>query len=490
MQMLAAILFPMAAGLGLLLSGCRSRRAREIYVLVCAAGTAGLALWAIFSCYEKTVKLITFTQTLSFSLRVDGLGAVFGGMVALLWVVSAFYALEYMKHEGNETRFFSFFLLSFGVTLGVAFSANILTLYLFYELLTLSTLPMVMHAMDDKARYAGKGYILYSMAGAGLAFGAVVFLCQNGAGDAFVWGGALAGAVRSGEELAVLFYVLGFFGFGVKAAVFPFHGWLLRASVAPTPVTALLHAVAVVKSGVFAVMRLTYFAFGPELLRGSWGHWLVMGAAALTIVYGSANALRTPHLKRRLAWSTVSNLSYILLGVTAMSAAGLAAGLSHMVFHAVLKITLFFCAGAVLYKTGREYVYQLENFGYSMPVVMGCFAAASLGLMGVPPLAGFASKWALARAALGSGLPLGQVGAAALILSAVLTALYLISVIVMAYIPRRGAGQALAPPPTREERRDPNFWMKGPLLLLTAVSVLLGLWSQPVMEALTALAGG
>ena len=490
MSMAAAILFPMAAGLVLLLSQCRSAGVRKAYVLVCAAVTAALALWSTYSCYGETIRLISFTDMLTISLGVDGLSAVFGGMVSLLWVVASFYALEYMKHEGSETRFFSFFLISFGVTLGVAFSANILTLYLFYELLTLATLPLVMHAMDDKARYAGKGYILYSMTGAGLAFGAVVVLCQYGGGGAFVLGGVLSGgAGQMDRDLLVLLYVLGFFGFGVKAAVFPFHGWLLRASVAPTPVTALLHAVAVVKSGVFAVMRLTYYGFGPDLLRGTWGQWLVMGAAAVTILYGSANALRTPHFKRRLAWSTVSNLSYILLGVAAMSAAGLAAGLSHMVFHAVLKITLFFCAGAVFYKTGKEYVYQLENFGYSMPVVMACFTVASLGLMGVPPLAGFASKWALARAAIASGLGPGLAAAAVLIVSAMLTALYLMSIVVMAYIPRRGGAQALAPPPTQEQKVDPNFWMKGPLLVLALTSVLLGLYSAPVMEYLRSLVG-
>ena len=173
----------------------------------------------------------------------------------------------------------------------------------------------------------------------------------------------------------------------------------------------------------------------------------------------------------------------------AVSVAGLAAGLSHMVFHAVLKITLFFCAGAVFYKTGKEYVYQLENFGYSMPVVMACFTVASLGLMGVPPLAGFASKWALARAAIASGLGPGLAAAAVLIVSAMLTALYLMSIVVMAYIPRRGGAQALAPPPTQEQKVDPNFWMKGPLLVLALTSVLLGLYSAPVMEYLRSLVG-
>ncbi len=213
-----------------------------------------------------------------------------------------------------------------------------------------------------------------------------------------------------------LAYILGFFGFGVKAAVFPGHKWLLRASVAPTPVTALLHAVAVVKAGVFAVARLTWYGFGPDLLQGQLvpSTWC-MGAAMFTIVYGSSKALRTKHLKRRLAWSTVSNLSYILLGIATLTTAGLIAGMVHMVVHAVLKITLFFGVGAVHYKLHRDFVPDVEGCGVLMPIVFGTFATASLGLMGVPPLAGFTSKWMLATAAVGMGEWIGYLGAAALI---------------------------------------------------------------------------
>ena len=233
------------------------------------------------------------------------------------------------------------------------------------------------------------------------------------------------------------------------------------------------------------MIRLTYYGFGCDFLRGSWAQQVVMAAAAVTIVYGSAMALRTPHFKRRLAYSTVSNLSYILFGVTLMTPAGLVGGLSHMVFHAVIKITLFFCAGAVLYKTGREYVYQLEGFGRAMPVTMAAFTISSLGLMGIPPLAGFVSKWGIATAAVQTGNPMAYVGVAALIVSALLTALYLMAVILRAYFPGKSFD-----PASVNGVEDPNGLMTVPLIVLSVASVLLGLCASPLIAALSDIAAG
>ena len=358
MLMLLSVLFPILSGFVLLLSRTEDRRKRECWVIATAIATAVLAISAVFLEYGTPIVLVRFTETVYLTLAPDGLGSIFAVMVSVLWIIASFYALEYLKHEGAETRFFGFFLMSFGVTLGVAFSANLITMYLFYELLTLATLPLVMHAMDGKARHAGKSYILYSMTGAGLGFVAMVFLMYYGLGD-FALGGGLAQLPEVSTNTLLLVYVIGFFGFGVKAAVFPFHGWLLDASVAPTPVTALLHAVAVVKSGVFAVMRLTYFAFPTAAPFGTWAQAVVMCAAAVTVVYGSAKGLRMPHFKRRLACSTISNLSYILIGVTTMHPLGLLAAVAHMLFHAVSKICLFFSCGSVFYQTHREYVHEL-----------------------------------------------------------------------------------------------------------------------------------
>ncbi len=365
-MMIVPVLFPFLAGGGLLIFPVQKRGPRNIYVSSAVLINALLALAVLIWPPSEAFDLIRFSGAMSISFMIDGASRIFGFIVTLLWPLTTLYSFEYMEREGGENKFFGFFIISFGVVLGIAFSQNFLTLYFFYELLTLATLPLVMHSMDDKARYAGKKYLIYSVSGAAFAFIAMIFLISYGTTLNFTFGGVLDPEKIAGKEnLLRAVFVLGFFGFGVKAAVFPFHGWLPDASVAPTPVSALLHAVAVVKAGAFAVIRLSFYGFGCDFLKGSWAQTVMMLSSVITIIYGSAMALRTPHLKRRLAYSTVSNLSYILFSVSLLTNSGLAAGFVHMVYHAVIKITLFFCAGAVLSVTGKEYVYDLDGFGQS-----------------------------------------------------------------------------------------------------------------------------
>lgn len=484
MLMLCAIALPMLGGALLPVWHPSDRRQRQDYVVGFACVTAVLAMLAIFAgTKQDPFVLLQLNHHLSVAFRVDGLSCVFGTMVALLWPLACLYAIEYMSREGGENRFFAFYLSSFGVTLGIAFSANILTMYFFYELLTLVTLPLVMHSMDGKARYAGRVYLVYSMSGAALGFIAMVFLLQYGE-SMFRFGGTMLVGTMD-VNLLLTAYVLGFFGFGIKAAVVPGHKWLLRASVAPTPVTALLHAVAVVKAGVFAVIRITWYGFGPDLLRGTWAQSVVMAAAIATIVFGSAKALQTQHLKRRLAWSTISNLSYILLGVTTLTTAGLVAGLTHMVFHAVLKITLFFGVGAIHYKLHRDFVPDIEGCGALMPTVFAAFTAAALGLMGLPPLAGFSSKWMLATSCAALNTPLGYLGTAAFVVSAILTTLYLMQIVMLAYFPRQNRAISVKIP--KLARRDPGKHMTLPLLVLALASVVLGLRADWVIRMILRL---
>ena len=392
-----------------------------------------------------------------------------------------------MSHEGHENRFFSFWLMAYGVVLGIAYSEDFLSLYLFYELLTLATLPLVMHGMDEKARYAGRQYVVYSLSGASFAFIGMVFLLNYGVGHLnFTYGGVLDPSLIAGHENTLLIvFVAAFFGFGVKAAIFPFYKWLPDASVAPTPVSALLHAVAVVKAGAFAIVRLIYFGFGADFMRGTWAQNVVMAATIVTIVYGSARALRTPHLKRRLAFSTVSNLSYILFSLTLMTPAGLLGGLTHMVYHAFVKITMFCCAGAIIHKSGREYVYELEDCGRVMPVTFATFTISSFALIGLPPLGGFAGKWMIAEGAVASGNPMAYVGIGALILSTLLTTLYLITIVARAYFPVGQLDTAAL-----DRIRDPGWSMKVPLILLTASGVLLALVSDGLIRFLALVSQG
>lgn len=484
---LLPVIFPIIAGIALLPVKFKSRKQREMWVLSIVVLNAIFALYAIFGAGSPYVTLFTFNSKLSLALHVDGLSKVFGTMVSILWIITTIYAFEYMTHEGHEDRFFAFFIMTFGVVVGIAFAANFLTLYLFYEFLTLATLPLVMHQFDNKARHAGKTYVIYMMFGASLAFIGFVFIYCFGTTTDFVMGGVLnRNLVAGNEDVLRLVFVMAFFGFGVKAAVFPFWRWLPKASVAPTPVTALLHAVAVVKSGVFAIIRLIYYSFGTSFLIGTWAQNVVLIAAAITIVFGSTVALRTPHVKRRFAYSTVSNLSYIVFGVALMTPAGLGAGLLHMVYHAVIKITLFFTAGAILYKTHREYLYEMEGFGRLMPITFATMTIAGLGLIGVPPFAGFHSKWALATAAVNSGNPVAYIGIGALIISALLTALYIFYIVVRAYFPR----EKTYPEGYYDHVSDPNKYMTVPLVLLAIVSVIIGIFPEPLINFLNNVALG
>lgn len=484
---LLPVIFPIIAGIALLPVKFKSRKQREMWVLSIVVLNAIFALYAIFGAGSPYVTLFTFNSKLSLALHVDGLSKVFGTMVSILWIITTIYAFEYMTHEGHEDRFFAFFIMTFGVVVGIAFAANFLTLYLFYEFLTLATLPLVMHQFDNKARHAGKTYVIYMMFGASLAFIGFVFIYCFGTTTDFVMGGVLnRNLVAGNEDVLRLVFVMAFFGFGVKAAVFPFWRWLPKASVAPTPVTALLHAVAVVKSGVFAIIRLIYYSFGTSFLIGTWAQNVVLIAAAITIVFGSTVALRTPHVKRRFAYSTVSNLSYIVFGVALMTPAGLGAGLLHMVYHAVIKITLFFTAGAILYKTHREYLYEMEGFGRLMPITFATMTIAGLGLIGVPPFAGFHSKWALATAAVNSGNPVAYIGIGALIISALLTALYIFYIVVRAYFPR----EKTYPEGYYDHVSDPNKYMTVPLVLLAVVSVIIGIFPEPLINFLSNVALG
>lgn len=469
---LLPVVFPILAGICLLPVKFQGRKQREKWVLTITVLNAIFALYAMYGHEAQGITLFYLGSRLAVKLHIDGLSRVFGTMVSILWIPTVIYAFEYMTHEGHEDRFFAFFTMTFGVVLGIAYSANFMTMYLFYEFLTLVTLPLVMHAMDNKARHAGKMYILYMMFGASLAFIGFVFIFCYGWTLDFVPGGVLDPVKIAGQETTLQFvYLVAFFGFGVKAAVFPLYRWLPKASVAPTPVTALLHAVAVVKSGVFAIIRLTYYSFGANFLAGTWAQDVILIITAITIVFGSMVALRTPHIKRRFAYSTVSNLSYILFGVALMTPAGLVAALLHMIYHAVLKITLFFTAGTILYKTHREYLYEIEGFGKYMPVTFLALAVAGIGLVGIPPFAGFHSKWALATAAVTTGNPMSYFGVLALILSALLTALYVFYILVRAYFPRNRE----YPPGYYDHVEDPNWYMKGPLLALAALSIVLGL---------------
>lgn len=484
--------------------GKKHDRMMECIVEGLVIGVSLVTGWLLLHRPDVPEKLVLFKLygNLTVMFKLDSMGGVFAGLVAFLWPLSTLYSFEYMKDEKRKSSFFAFYTMTYGVTMGIAFSGNLVTMYLFYEMLTLVTFPLVLYPMTKEAMRASRKYLYYSIGGAAFAFLGLVFVVGytvTGTTE-FLPGGVLDPVASLGKKnVLLLIYVLAFFGFGVKAALFPCHGWLPKATVAPTPVTALLHAVAVVKSGAFAILRFTYFSYGTWFLRGTWAQWFVMTAALVSIVFGSTMAVREAHWKRRLAYSTTSNLSYILFGAAAMSPLGLAAALSHMVAHAFMKICSFFCAGAVMHQTGKTYVYELDGLGKRMPLTFGCLTVASFSLMGIPLFAGFISKWNLCRSAFdcaGQMLTAGNkggwfpyVGVFVILYSALMTGIYMLTVLVRAYFPKvRVMGEEAAE--GRESRcLDPNWMMTVPLLIFAAAILVIGLHSAPLMELLTAIGG-
>ena len=283
----AAILLPILGGALTPVLPFHSRKGMLVYLEMLTIATSVIVLSALAHGTTETLHLVYFVRGLSISFRIDGLAMLFGGLVSILWPFAMLYSFEYMEHEGNEKIFFMFYSMTYGVTLGVAFASDMLSMYLFYELLTLVTVPLILHTLVREAILAVRQYLYMSLGGAAFALIAIVFLMVYGDTMEFTLGGVLNPAMIGGETNRLLFvYLLAFFGFGVKAAIFPMSAWLPQAGVAPTPVTALLHAVAVVKSGVFAILRLTYYSFGAEFLKGTWVQPIVMGFAMFTIVYG------------------------------------------------------------------------------------------------------------------------------------------------------------------------------------------------------------
>lgn len=485
-MMLVVILIPILGGALIPLIPFKNRRHMTISLEAVVVLTSILVVSLLMHRPEEALDVVHFTNNLSISFRIDGMTMIFAGLVAVLWPLATLYSFEYMKHEGHERYFFMFYTMTYGVTLGIAFAEDLLTLYFFYELLTLVTVPLVVHTLSREAILASRKYLYYSLGGAAFAFIGLIFIMTYGSSLDFTYGGVLDPSRIGGKtDVLLLVYVFAFFGFGVKAAVCPFNSWLPQAGVAPTPVTALLHAVAVVKSGAFAIIRLTYYCYGTEFLLGSWAQTAVMAVVIFTIVYGCSRAVKETHLKRRLAYSTISNLSYILFGTVMMTPLGLVGALSHMVFHAFMKICSFFCAGAVMYKTGKSYVHELTGMGRKMPKVFGIFTIASLALMGVPGLAGFVSKFNLAKAAVMSDNWLTYVGIAALLLSALLTAIYMLSIVVRAFFPNKDFDYN-----TLRNVEDPNWYMLIPLAVFAAVIIYFGLYPRTIMQLITDVANG
>ena len=347
--------------------------------------------------------LVEILPGVSIAFRVDSLGLLFAIVASSLWIVTTIYSIGYMRplKEHSQTRYYAFFALALSSAIGVAFSANLLTLYMFYEMLSLSTYSLVTHHQDSEARFAGRKYLTYLM-GTSIAFflpAMIITYYLTGTLD-FADQGILAG--KAGGPMLIFTFVLFIAGIG-KAAIMPIHSWLPSAMVAPTPVSALLHAVAVVKVGVFSVLRICFHVFGIDLMHALSLDVFLLYFISVTIIVGSLFALKQDDLKARLAYSTVSQLSYIVMAGGLISIMGMTGGVIHIVMHAFGKITLFFCAGAIIVHTGLKKISDMKGIGKMMPVTMAAFFFGSLSVIGIPPMGGFISKWYLALGCIEAG---------------------------------------------------------------------------------------
>jgi len=369
--------------------------------------------------------LVQITDEVPIKFRVDGLGLLFALVASGLWIVTSLYSVGYMRglKEHSQTRFYVFFAISLSATMGVAFAGNLLTLYLFYEMLSLATWPLVTHHQDKEARTGGRKYLTYLLGtSVGFALPALIFcyVKASNSGLEFSAAGFLSGSVSGTEGLILL--LLFTFGFS-KAGLMPFHSWLPGAMVAPTPVSALLHAVAVVKVGVFCIIRIFTGVFGIELLKDLDIAIVVAWIAAFTIITSSLIALTQDNLKRRLAFSTIGQLAYIILGVALLTDHAVQGAMLHIAMHAAGKITLFMCAGAIFVASGKKYVSEMTGIGRRMPITMAAFFIGALSVIGLPPTGGFVSKWNLVLGAVDAG-QLALVGV--LIVSSLLNIAYLL----------------------------------------------------------------
>ncbi|GAB6061064.1 complex I subunit 5 family protein [Desulfonatronum parangueonense] len=413
---------------------------------------------------------VRFTMGLGFDflLQVDLLSLAFVSLSSNLWFLTTLYAVGYLEGSRNRSRFFGFFSLCVTASTGVALAGNLITFFIFYEFLTLVTYPLVVHQGTPRALAAGRTYLWYAMSAGALLFIGVVWLQLLAGPQDFVSGGTLAGLDHIGPWHLRVIFVLLIIGLAVKTAFVPLHGWLPEAMVAPAPVSALLHAVAVVKAGAFGVLRVVQDVYGKDFAAQLQVLEPLAMVVAGTIVFGSVRALMQNDLKRRLAYSTVSQVSYIALGAVVAGPLATVGGLAHLVHQGIMKITLFFCAGIFSESRGISRIDQMNGLGRVMPLTMAMFTIASLGMIGVPPVAGFVSKWHLAQ----GGIQAGQDWVVlVLVASSLLNAAYFLPILYRAWfvVP----GQEILGEPVRKSGALPEApWM---LLFPTIVTALMSL---------------
>jgi len=465
---LYAILSPLAGAFLILFTGSRRPNLREFWTIF-ASITQFTLIYSLIPCILRgsvvEYSVIEIYRGIALKFTVDAFGMVFALLSSSLWIIVSVYSIGYMRSlsEHAQTRyFFCFAMALFGAT-GVALSGNLLTLYMFYEILTISTYPLVAHKETPEAIKAGRKYLVYLLTGAVFVLFSMSFTYYLTGTLDFVAGGFLKGH-GSPEVLRIIFASF-IIGFGTKAAIMPLHEWLPSAMIAPTPVSALLHAVAVVKAGVFCVLRVILYVFGPKILSDL-NIWLVLAyVISFTVIFANIIALSQDNLKRRLAFSTINNLAIIILGACLLSPDSLRGAVLHIPFHGFMKITLFMCAGAIYVKTRKELVSEMDGIGREMPITMAAFTIGAVGLVGIPPVCGFISKWYLCIGALKSK---EIIFLFIFLVSALLDAVYFFPIIINAYF-KRNNGESSG-------SREAPLLIVIPLAITAVFSIIFGIF--------------
>lgn len=438
---------------------------------------------------ERSVVLFHMTQQLPIALRSDGASRIFSIVMALMWTVSGFFSFSYMKHEKNEKSYYAFYLVTLGSLMALTLSGTMVTMYLFFETTTLLSVPMVLHSRTKEAIAAGIKYLIYSVAGATMGLLGIFILTPNLSSPYFVEGGSLMVnnlSISREALLGVIFVTL--VGFGTKAGMFPMHGWLPTAHpVAPSPASAVLSGV-ITKAGVLAIFRMLFYVIGPDFIRGTWVQMALLGCATTTVFMGSMLALRENHLKKRLAYSSISQVSYVLCGLYILDSMAFQGGLLQLVFHALTKDALFLCAGAIIFVTGITKVDEMRGLGKRLPWTMWLFTICAISLVGIPPLGGFISKWYIAEGAITAAFPVPlfqYLVPTVLLVSALLTAGYLLPPSIGSFFDLRqeGEGEAIA-----IKREKPILLMLVPMLILTVAIAVLGVLPGFMIDSFGALA--
>lgn len=467
-----APLISLTMALLILLTGTKHRNLRDFWSIM--ASTSKFAIVASLmppilagKVVEYSPHLVSISPAVSLVFRVDAFGQFFAALSSGLWIVTTVYSIGYMRNlqEHNQTRYFFAFAVCVAATVGIAYAGNLFTFFIFYELLSIGAYPLVIHHETDEAMRSGRKYLLYVLFGGVMILGSMAMTYVLAGTLTLSQTGILAGTA-SPNFLRLLFLTF-IMGFAVKAAIMPFHSWLPAAMVAPTPVSALLHAVAVVKAGVFGVTRLVYNIYGVDLMKELGLGFPLAVAASITIIMGSVYALRQDNLKLRLAYSTVSQLSYIVLGVALLTPSGAAGGILHIANQAVMKITLFFTAGAIYVHTGKKNISEMRGMGKKMPITMTSFAIAAVGMTGFPPTAGFITKWFLAIGSLEAG---HVIFVLVLLISAMLNAAYFLPPVYNAFFKEPDDGDT--------EYSEAPWMLLGPIIITALLTLILGAFAN------------